>query len=61
MKNNTIIESKTRKSKDGKYIIQITSFIDIKPSSYYKKMLETESIENTSDEEEQLINNFKDD
>lgn len=35
-----IVESKIRKSKDGKWIIHETIITDIKPATYYEKVLQ---------------------
>lgn len=38
--NRPILETHISVSKDGKYIIHKTSIVDIKPVSYYEKVLE---------------------
>ena len=38
--NQPIVETKINKSKDGKWIIFKTIITDIKPISYYEKVLE---------------------
>jgi hypothetical protein len=35
-----IIETKIRKSKDGKFVIHETRIVDIKPILYYEKVME---------------------
>jgi len=40
LKNQPIIETTVRKSEDGAWVIQKTTITDIKPISYFEKVLE---------------------
>ena len=38
--NRPIVETQVSKSKDGKYIIHTTKIVDIKPATYYAKVMD---------------------
>jgi len=41
--NSPILETKIRKSKDGRYVIHQTIITDIKPIKYWEKVMENSS------------------
>ena len=50
LKSMPKLEFITRKSKDGKYIIHKTVITDIKPTTYYEKVLSSEAEDTVSAE-----------
>lgn len=42
--NKPLLETQISISKDGKYIIHKTVIVDIKPITYYKKVMEKEGV-----------------
>ena len=41
LKNQPIIETSIRKSADGEWVLHKTTILDIKPISYFEKVLES--------------------
>ncbi len=44
-RNEPVVETKIKKSRDGKWVIFKTIITDIKPVSYYEKVLESKEVE----------------
>ncbi len=50
IKNMPIVESKVKKSKDGKFLMHRTVITDIKPVNYYEAVLEGKQQESEVEE-----------
>jgi len=52
LKNMPLIETQIKKSKDGKYMVHKTVITDIKPTTYYERIMEGKESElNTTENE----------
>lgn len=55
LKNMPLIESRLRKSKDGKFMVHQTIITHIKPTAYYKAVMDSEASDSTEVVQEEVV------